>query len=145
MGYTLWRNGTLLGELVVEYPTTSSNFVGGMFVPTTAFTERSGLVQGHWPDPAATLFQEPFAPPNSHGQPVPLRPSRSGGVPPERVLEVRDARNEVLATDFIMLSETTELAPEPGTKLFEACAARGVPFSPWMLSVRFTAHGGNAA
>jgi hypothetical protein len=145
MGYTLWRNGILLGEIAVEYPTTSPNFVGGMFVPTSAFMERTGLVQGHFPDPVGALFQEPFAPANTHGEPVPLLPAHSYVVSPERVLEIRDVHNAVVPTDCIMLHETADLAPEPGSKLFEACEARGVPYSRWMLAVHLAAQSGNAA
>ena len=147
MTYSLWRNSTLLGEIAVEYVTHSVNFVGGMFVPTSALTERGGLVQGRLPHPSeAVLFQEPFAPPPrpSRGH-VPLTLMDGVGVPPERVLEVRDNNGVVVPTDFIMLRETADLTPEPGSQLFDACVARGVPFSPWMLAICFAAHGGNAA
>ncbi|HJU75878.1 MAG TPA: hypothetical protein VJ717_19205 [Gemmatimonadaceae bacterium] len=38
---------------------------------------------------------------------------------------------------YIILHETADVAPEPGSKLFEACEARGVRFSRWMLAVHF--------
>ena len=46
---------------------------------------------------------------------------------------------------YIILHETADVAPEPGSKLFEACEARGVRFSRWMLAVHFAARGGNVA
>jgi hypothetical protein len=143
MGYTLWRNNTMLGEIVVEYPTATPNFVGGMFVPTPAFTE-PGLIQGYLPFPTRRLFQASFAPSSARGHTSPLVPSASPEVPLERVLEVRDDHGNGIPTESIVLHETSDLAAEPGSQLFKACADKGIAFSPWLLAVQF-APGGNAA
>ena len=156
MSYSLWRNGQLLGELVIDYPTSRPELVAGMFLPAPAFAMVGALMQTRAHIiPGAPVFQSvpprPFEgdrTPNPDGGrrglhsaiAVPLQPmseEEQRGVGPELILEVRDAAGRVIPTDMVLISELplpSAPAAGPRGQLLEACDALGVDYSGWTLS-----------
>jgi len=116
LDYTLWRDALLLGRVRIVFPVTarSRGLVAGMLEVQPAFVDIDELMQTQPPMP-----------------------------PRGRRLEVRDRSGRVLATDIISIDHLSPEFTERG-ELFEICAARGIPVSPWTLTahVRDASPGG---
>jgi hypothetical protein len=143
MSYTLWRNDRLLGALVREFKSDSPDYTVGFLACTADFTDVSVLHQ-HW------VPEWPWGPIVQHRFPLPEQPEpaasddaavpscdplapRSGDlgvVPPEAVLEIRDAAGETVLTQAIMVDRVVGCDDAVVT----AYAARGDMPSSWSLA-----------
>jgi hypothetical protein len=139
----------LLARVRIVFPVTvrSRGLVAGMLEVQPAFADIDELMQTQPPmPPNAPVFQSRKSERRHGPGPVALRaltPEEARGIPRDRLLEVRDRSDRVLATDLISIDRLPAEFTERG-ELVELCAARGIPVSPWTLTahVRDASPGG---
>jgi hypothetical protein len=145
VNYTLWRNGELLGRMMVPFPTHDPDGIFGMLHPTPAYADISVLMQTRYPHlPHAPTVQHRFpltsydeAPSHGPHTSVELSQLTTGearGVAPEAILELHDADGRTVLMDVITVSNIPLPPGEPQGEMFDLCASLGVAFSAWMLA-----------
>lgn len=150
MNETLWRAGTLLGELVIPTPATRGG-IAGMFVPTPDCADIAPLWQFRMHDlPGAPVFERLLsdrsveAPVRSArrlsyttGAAYPLKPlneEQAKGIPASLQLELRDKQGRRLDVDTIIVDRFP--IPPAGTRneIRDACEAVGIEPSGWVIA-----------
>jgi hypothetical protein len=137
VNYTLWRNGQLLGRVRISFPIANNDAgIGGMFEVDEAFTDIDEMMQISPPVlPGSPTLQSLLRDAHHGPGPVALRElsdEEAQGVPPERMLIIRDAAGVALPFRFLMIKRMPGPIPDRG-KLVDACREHGITPSPWML------------
>ena len=136
MPHSLWRNDTHLGEVVLPLPTTASDGLAGVFVPSPAFTDLAPFMQvRQLLLPGQPVFQHPITHTASPG-PVTLTPMSEAdarGVPASQHFELRDAAGTPLLHRMIMLDHLPPAPDGHPDPVKAACRDANVPYSDWYL------------
>ena len=141
MGYSLWRNGQLLGKVHVVFPTVEPDLVGGMLHPVPEYGDIEPLIQLRMDH----LTGRPVLQQSIVGYGVPERPTNgrresalrrlgvevAGGVESACVLELRDGNDQPLELGMLSLQRVDDR--ENRGEVRTACEQLGVGFSPWYL------------
>jgi hypothetical protein len=131
--YTLWRNGQLLGRVRISFPVANNKAgIGGMLEVEEAFTDIAELMQHSWPTLPGRTFQSLTADAPSHVVLREMSEAEAQGLPPERILVIRDSAGEDMVFKFLSIMRLPGPIPNRG-ELFEECQQRGIAPSPWML------------
>jgi hypothetical protein len=112
MGYTLWRNGQLLGEIVLLFPSSSADQVQGMFAPSDDFSDIAPLMQvRHALAGDERVFEARFTGSSKSVTMLqPMSPEEARGLPAESVLELRDDQGELVPRQMIAI-QTFSIGP----------------------------------
>ena len=146
MTYSLWRNGEHLGDIVWPLPTSRPELsVAGVFVPSAAPQTLVPIMQVRLPPlPEGSVFEMSSAQANTAGpiELTPLHEDDAKAVPIDRILELRDADGMALLTHMISLRPLPTPPRGHPDVVADACAAAGVPYSPWYLHAAWNVQSG---
>ena len=135
MNYSLWRNGELLGELVLPLPASSPGLIAGILKPTSAFADITPLTQIRMPHLTGAPVLEAFLTDLANGPYAlePLTAEAAAGIAPAAILELR-ATGESVPIDSIWI-ERIPLPPagSPG-EFADACVRCGLEGTAWVVS-----------
>ena len=144
--YSLWRDGVMLGRMTPEFPTDVPSTVIGILQPTDAFSADLALIQRTMDVlPGAPVWQHPIPRPDAAegaGSPFlsvaprALSEGQLRGVPAEQQLQLRDDSGRIIETQSIAVMEM-RLGNCEG--MDAVCAAAGVTFSGWYVTVGLAA------
>jgi len=130
MTCSLWRDGQLVGRVVLELPSTDG--IAGVFVPTVAFDDLAPLMQIRLGIPSApSIMQVPMTGPHARG-PVALdrlSTTEAGGVPRHLRLELRDPAGVPIAHRLIAIDRLPPAPHGHPDLVREACVDANVPYS----------------
>ena len=133
--YTLWRGGVLMGRVRVRFPTSSPDLLAGMLEIESAFSDVDEIMQSWPPFLGAPVFESRKSDARRGSGAVALREltrEDASGIPPARVLEVRDQRGQPVVTDLIGIDLLPDELMAQG-ELFDICVKREIPISRWSL------------
>ena len=133
--YTLWRGGVLLGRVRVPFPTSSPGLLAGMLEIESAFSDVDEIMQSWPPFPGSPVFASRKSEVRRGSGAVALReltPEDAAGIPPDRILEVRDQHGQPVVTDLIGIDLLPDELMAQG-ELFDICVKREIPISRWSL------------
>ncbi|HET9982141.1 MAG TPA: hypothetical protein VFQ38_01075 [Longimicrobiales bacterium] len=146
MTYTLWRADRLLGHVHIAFPSTDPDLIAGILHPTPDYADIAPVMQTRVAIAAgAPVFRTPLEATSRSGRPsrsnhrVALRapdPTEAQGVAPESILELRGEHGEVVASGPMAIQRIPLAPGEARGEIAAACAARGLAFSPWMVTAR---------
>lgn len=146
MTYTLWRADRLLGHVHSSFPSADPDLISGMLHPTPAYADIAPVMQTRVAGfSGAPVFQTPLeatsrsrrpSRPNNRVRLRALDPTEARGVAPESILELRGEDGEVVASGQLAIQRIPLAPDEERGEIAAACAARGLAFSPWMLTAR---------
>ena len=137
VNYTLWRNGQLLGRVRISFPIANRDAgIAGMLEVDEAFSDIDEMMQSSPPMLSGSpTFQSLSRDAHQGPGPVALRElseEEAQGVPPERMLIIRDAAGVALPCRFLMIQRLPGPMPDRG-ELVDVCRECGITPSPWML------------
>lgn len=121
----------------ISFPVANSNAgIAGMLEVDEAFSDIDDMMQSSPPMvPGGPTFQSLLRDAHQGPGPVALRElseEEARGVPPERMLIIRDSAGAALPFRFLMIQRISGPVPDRG-ELVDVCRERGITPSPWIL------------